>query len=104
MNEKINTGFLKFVIAKGRIYVYLAKEVYIRKDRGKNISKTEILYRFGEHNKALEMLYSWRDNYEFSFPKELIHKGYGWPDLNDWILSIETGYSKMGRKLSVFKR
>lgn len=51
-------GFLKFVKAKGRIYVYLAKEVYIRKEQGKNISKTETFYDLGESPKALELLYN----------------------------------------------
>ncbi len=33
---------------------------------------------------------------------ELKDKGYDWKDINDWILSIETGYSKHGNKLVIY--
>lgn len=52
--------------------------------------------------KALETMYGMRDNFENRFPPELKDKGYDWEDLNDWILSIETGYSKYGNKLVTF--
>ncbi|HDR3452374.1 TPA: hypothetical protein QCN67_005779, partial [Bacillus thuringiensis] len=43
-----------------------------------------------------------RDDFENRFPPDLKGKGYDWEDLNDWILSIETGYSKYGNKLVTF--
>ncbi|MDL2419351.1 hypothetical protein AVT_27640 (plasmid) [Bacillus tropicus] len=70
-------GFLKFVLAKERRYVYLT----VVEKKNKRV-KTHIVYRFG-------------------LP-ELKDKGYDWEDLNDWILSIETGYSKYGNKLVTF--
>ncbi|WP_406904141.1 hypothetical protein [Bacillus cereus] len=33
---------------------------------------------------------------------ELKDKGYDWKDINDWILSIETEYSKHGNKLVIY--
>ena len=47
-------------------------------------------------------MYGMRDDFEDCFPLELKDKGYDWEDLNDWILSIETGYSKYGNKLVTF--
>ncbi|HHT7061267.1 TPA: hypothetical protein ACTZ5S_003665 [Bacillus cereus] len=90
-------GFLKFVLAKERRYVYLA----VAEKKNKRV-KTHIVYRFGPLEKALETMYGMRDDFENCFPLELKDKGYDWEDLNDWILSIETGYSKYGNKLVTF--
>ncbi|EOO24971.1 hypothetical protein IIU_06544 [Bacillus cereus VD133] len=90
-------GFLKFVLAKERRYVYLA----VAEKKNKRV-KTHIIYRFGLLETALETMYGMRDDFENCFPPELKDKGYDWEDLNDWILSIETGYSKYGNKLVTF--
>jgi hypothetical protein len=90
-------GFLKFVLAKERRYVYLA----VAEKENKRV-KTHIVYRFGPLETALETMYGMRDDFENCFPPELKDKGYDWEDLNDWILSIETGYSKYGNKLVTF--
>ncbi|KAA2389950.1 hypothetical protein F2Y18_22965 [Bacillus cereus] len=90
-------GFLKFVLAKERRYVYLA----VAEKKNKRV-KTHIVYRFGPLVTALETMYGMRDDFENCFPPELKDKGYDWEDLNDWILSIETGYSKYGNKLVTF--
>ncbi|WP_336770944.1 hypothetical protein [Bacillus bombysepticus] len=90
-------GFLKFVLAKKRRYVYLV----VAEKKNKQV-KTHIIYRFGPLEKALETMYGMRDDFEDCFPLELKGKGYDWEDLNDWILSIETGYSKYGNKLVTF--
>ncbi|PEU15513.1 MULTISPECIES: hypothetical protein [unclassified Bacillus (in: firmicutes)] len=90
-------GFLKFVSAKGKRYVYLT----LAEKKNKKV-KTHIIYRFGYLDKALESMYEMRDEFEEKFPDELLEKGYDWHDLNDWILSIETGYSKYGKKLVLF--
>lgn len=90
-------GFLKFVLAKKRRYVYLV----VAEKKNKRV-KTHILYRFGPLEKALETMYGMRDDFEHRFPSDLKGKGYDWADLNDWILSIETGYSKYGNKLVTF--
>ena len=92
---KQKKGFLKFVRAKGNLYVYLAKGV---KENGKK--KTITIFGFGKMPLALEKLYSWRNEYEM-FPQELKDMGYDWNDIHDWVLSIETGDSKMGRKLMI---
>ncbi|NRD81065.1 hypothetical protein HPT25_27620 [Bacillus sp. BRMEA1] len=91
-----NKGFLKFVHSKGHLYVYLAKGI---KENGKK--KTITTFGFGKMPLALEKLYSWRNEYETKFPQQLMDMGYNWNDLHDWILSIETGYSKTGRKLKI---
>ena len=90
-------GFLKFVLAKERRYVYLA----VAEKKNKRV-KTHIVYRFGPLETALETMYGMRDDFENCFPPELKDKGYDLEDLNDWILSIETGYSKYGNKLVTF--
>jgi hypothetical protein len=90
-------GFLKFVLAKERRYVYLA----VAEKKNKRV-KTHIVYRFGPLETALETMYGMRDDFENCFPPELKDKGYDGEDLNDWILSIETGYSKYGNKLVTF--
>ncbi|WOA60687.1 hypothetical protein [Bacillus mycoides] len=90
-------GFLKFVLAKERRYVYLA----VAKKKNKRVN-TNIVYRFGPLEKSLDSMYGMRDDFENCFPTELKEKGYDWEDLNDWILSIETGYSKYGNKLVTF--
>ncbi|MBH0347210.1 hypothetical protein [Bacillus pacificus] len=90
-------GFLKFVLAKERRYVYLA----VAEKKNKRV-KTNIVYRFAPLETALETMYGIRDDFEDCFPPELKNKGYDWENLNDWILSIETGYSKYGNKLVTF--
>ncbi|MFD3218825.1 hypothetical protein [Bacillus sp. BR_7a] len=91
------TGFLKFVLAKEKRYVYLA----VAEKKNKRVN-TNILYKFGRIEKALENMYEMRDDFEGRFPSELKEKGYDWEDINDWILSIETGYSKHGNKLVIY--
>ncbi|PFZ07186.1 hypothetical protein COL60_19405 [Bacillus pseudomycoides] len=93
---KGNIGFLTFNRSKGKIYVYLTKAL---RDNGKK--KNITLYKFGRLDNALERMYAWRDDFENKFPAELLNLGYDWNDLHDWILSLETGYSKKGRKLIV---
>lgn len=90
-------GFLKFVLAKGKRYVYLV----VAEKKNKRV-KTHVVYGFGQLEKALETMYGMRDDFENRFPPDLKDKGYDWEDLNDWILSIETGYSKYGNKLVTF--
>ncbi|PGC14688.1 hypothetical protein COM08_24665 [Bacillus wiedmannii] len=90
-------GFLKFVLTKERRYVYLA----VAKKKNKRVH-THIVYRFGPLEKALEVMYVMRDDFDNLFPLELKEKGYDWDDINDWILSIETGYSKYGNKLVIY--
>jgi hypothetical protein len=89
-------GFLKFVKSKGNLYVYLVKAF-----REKNKTKNVIIHGFGKMPQALENLYEWRDEFEGLFPKKLIDAGYDWHDLQEWVLSLETGYSKSGRKLMI---
>ncbi|PFN63924.1 hypothetical protein [Bacillus thuringiensis] len=90
-------GFLKFVLAKERRYVYLA----VAEKKNKRVH-THIVYGFGPLEKALETMYEMRDDFGNFFPLELKERGYDWEDINDWILSIETGYSKNGNKLVIY--
>ncbi|MDA2111807.1 hypothetical protein P4388_10830 [Bacillus thuringiensis] len=90
-------GFLKFVLAKERRYVYLV----VAEKKNKKVH-THIVYGFGPLEKALETMYEMRDDFEKLFPLELKERGYDWEDINEWILSIETGYSKYGNKLVIY--
>ncbi|QGV10696.1 hypothetical protein GNE09_29735 (plasmid) [Bacillus cereus] len=90
-------GFLKFVLAKERRYVYLV----VGEKKNKKVH-THMVYGFGPLEKALETMYEMRDDFENLFPLELKERGYDWEDINDWILSIETGYSKHGNKLVIY--
>ncbi|KXY57762.1 hypothetical protein AT278_29910 [Bacillus cereus] len=90
-------GFLKFVLAKERRYVYLV----VAEKKNKKVH-THMVYRFGPLEKALETMYEMRDDFEKLFPLELKERGYDREDINDWILSIETGYSKHGNKLVIY--
>lgn len=90
-------GFLKFVLAKERRYVYLV----VAEKKNKKVH-THMVYGFGPLEKALETMYEMRDDLENLFPLELKERGYDWEDINDWILSIETGYSKHGNKLVIY--
>ncbi|SEG53337.1 hypothetical protein SAMN04487919_11226 [Bacillus sp. ok061] len=90
-------GFLKFVLAKERRYVYLV----VAEKKNKKVH-THMVYRFGPLEKALETMYEMCGDFENLFPLELKERGYDWEDINDWILSIETGYSKHGNKLVIY--
>ncbi|KXY45501.1 hypothetical protein NST86_29235 [Bacillus sp. FSL L8-0199] len=90
-------GFLKFVLAKERRYVYLV----VAEKKNKKVH-THMVYRFGLLEKALETMYEMRGDFENLFPLELNERGYDWEDINDWILSIKTGYSKHGNKLVIY--
>ena len=90
-------GFLKFVLAKERRYVYLV----VGEKKNKKVH-THMVYRFGSLEKALETMYEMRGDFENLFPLELKERGYDSEDINDWILSIETGYSKQGNKLVIY--
>ncbi len=90
-------GFLKFVLAKERRYVYLV----VAEKKNKKVH-THMVYRFGPLEKALETMYEMRGDFEKLFPLELKERGYDWEDINDWILSIEIGYSKHGNKLVIY--
>ncbi|TCJ79215.1 UNVERIFIED_ORG: hypothetical protein EDC93_108174 [Bacillus cereus] len=90
-------GFLKFVLAKERRYVYLV----VAEKKNKKVH-THMVYRFGPLEKALETMYEMRGDFENLFTLELKERGYDWEDINDWILSIETGYSKHGNKLVIY--
>ncbi|PEK65938.1 hypothetical protein [Bacillus pseudomycoides] len=94
---KGNIGFLTFNRSKGKLYVYLTK-AFRENGKKKNIT----LYKFGRLDIALENMYVWRDDFETKFPKELLNMEYDWNDLHEWILSLETGYSKTGRKLTLY--
>ncbi|WP_242309385.1 hypothetical protein [Bacillus cereus group sp. BfR-BA-01524] len=90
-------GFLKFVLAKERRYVYLV----VAEKKNKKVH-THMVYRFDPLEKSLETMYEMLGDFENLFPLELKERGYDWEDINDWILSIETGYSKQGNKLVIY--
>ncbi|MED1904010.1 hypothetical protein P4V05_28365 [Bacillus thuringiensis] len=71
-------GFLKFVLAKERRYVYLV----VAEKKNKKVH-THMVYRFGLLEKALETMYEMRGDFENLFPLELKEKGYDWEDIKD---------------------
>ncbi|MBU8905568.1 hypothetical protein [Desertibacillus haloalkaliphilus] len=86
-------GYLSQVKVKGRRYIYLTE--YIGMSRF--TTKTEInVFSFGNREKALEKMTWWRKYFQ-EFPQELIDRGYGKKDLDEWIRTLETGKSKTGR-------
>jgi hypothetical protein len=88
-------GFFVFSKKHGRTYVYLVRATYKNKTK-KNIP----LFSFGRLEDALNNMYDWRNNFDI-FPVLLSELGYSWEDLHEWILTLETGYSKYGRKLCI---
>ncbi|HEK9103649.1 TPA: hypothetical protein SUB30_005142 [Bacillus pseudomycoides] len=58
------------------------------------------LYSFGHIENALNNMFDWRDDFDL-FPDLLSELGFTWEDLREWILTLETGYSKYGRKLCI---
>ncbi|EOP32812.1 MULTISPECIES: hypothetical protein [Bacillus] len=88
-------GFFVFSKKHGRTYVYLVRATY-KNQKKKNIP----LFSFGRLEDALNNMYDWRDNFDL-FPVLLSELGYSWEDLHEWILTLETGYSKYGRKLCI---
>ncbi|MBE5091030.1 hypothetical protein IGI03_23780 [Bacillus thuringiensis] len=64
-------GFLKFVLAKERWYVYLV----VAEKKNKKVH-THMVYRFGSLEKALETMYEMRGDFENLFPLELKERGY----------------------------
>ncbi|MDY7965284.1 hypothetical protein [Bacillus thuringiensis] len=90
-------GFFVFSKKHGRTYVYLVRAIY-KNQKKKNIP----LFSFGRLEDALNNLYDWREDFE-QFPPILTDLGFTWEDLHDWILTLETGYSKYGRKLCIAK-
>ncbi|EJQ15606.1 hypothetical protein IE5_05534 [Bacillus cereus BAG3X2-2] len=64
-------GFLKFVLAKERRYVYLV----VAEKKNKKVH-THMVYRFGSLEKALETMYEMRGDFENLFLLELKERGY----------------------------
>lgn len=81
--------------ANGYIYIYL-RQSYREKRENKSISKYRNLFSFGEAKKALETMYSWRDQPE-TFPEELKAMGMDLEDLEEWILTLQTQVTKTGK-------
>ncbi|MHB0803030.1 hypothetical protein PVK73_26805 [Bacillus thuringiensis] len=50
----------------------------------------------------MDKMFRWRENPEKEFPEEILKLGYNLDDLDDWIMTLETGYSKTGRKLTLY--
>ncbi len=63
-------GFLKFVLAKERRYVYLV----VAEKKNKKIH-THMVYRFGPLEKALETMYEMRGDFENLFPSRIKREG-----------------------------
>lgn len=94
-------GYLSVVRSGNYKYIQLRQSVSKKNEvRGSRTINKIIVYSFGNVKKAIEKLYDWRDNPK-NFPQELKKRGYDLYDLDDWILTIETGISKTGRKIKI---
>lgn len=85
------SGHLTRKKARGEIYIYLRESFR----KGKKVTNKNI-YGFGKMPNALELLYSFREDYDL-YPKELLEKGYNLDDLDEWILTLETQVTGTGR-------
>ncbi len=63
-------GFLKFVLAKERRYVYLV----VAEKKNKKVH-THMVYGFGPLEKALETMYEMRDDFENLFSSRIKREG-----------------------------
>lgn len=88
MKKFRNTAYLKRVESRGLIYLYLAVS---------SGGKKKILFSFGRLEKSLDLMCSFRE--ENKFPSELKSLGYGLDDLDQWIMTLQTGYSSRGKKI-----
>lgn len=88
MHVIIGKGYLKFVKAKGKIYVYLF-------GRLENETQKSTLFKFGEINMARELMYQMRD--DTKLPQCLQALGLDYDDLDEWILTLETRLTRTGK-------
>lgn len=94
-------GYLSVVRSGKYKYLQLRQSV-AKKDEldGSRTINKKVVYSFGNTDRAIDKLYNWRDNPD-KFPSELKNMGYDLYDLDDWILTIETGISKTGKKIKI---
>ncbi|MEE6209008.1 hypothetical protein U3A55_02400 [Salarchaeum sp. III] len=100
MDEKKGVGHLSINSSNGYKYICLRRSRHLRYENGKKKNANEHLYSFGRHDKALERMYSWRDNPD-TFPEKLSDLGFGLPDLHEWILTMETKVKSNGKPFAV---
>lgn len=90
-------GYLSQIRSGGKQYIYLTEYIGIQPFS----TKTEKhIYSFGSSQIALAKMKSWFRNFENKFPEELKNKGYTFDDLKSWIITLETGVTKKGRKFT----
>lgn len=88
-------GYLTKKKSNGAFYIYLRRSY-----RKQNKVNHEYIFSFGKMPNALEHMYWIRDNPE-KFPTELIERHFNLDDLQEWILTIETGVTSTGRNFGV---
>ena len=86
----VGKGYLKFVKSKGHVYVYLH-------GRLEGDASKKHLYAFGSTDVALEKMYTMRNE----FLKELSELGFGYDDLEEWILTLETRSTRRGKLIKI---
>lgn len=83
-----NVAYLKRVNAKGIDYLYLVRR------KGK---RKQYLFSLGHLNQSLPLLYSWREGEEL--PGVIKKFGFDYQDIQEWILTLETGYTKSAKRV-----
>lgn len=100
--KKEKAGYLS-VVKVGKNYKYLQLRRSVARKNGNNGTrqiKKQVIYNFGNIEKAIDKFYYWRNKPE-AFPYKLIELGYNLNDLDDWIMTIETGITKTGKTLKL---
>lgn len=88
-------GYLSQVKSNGRQYIYLTQ--YCVKDAFSTKNERHV-FSFGNSNIALLKMKSWLGRFDKDFPEQLKNLGYTRRDLEYWIKTLETGFTKNGRK------
>lgn len=88
---------LKCKRAKGNKYIYLYS--YDGYERERKSPKSISVCSFGRNDKALKKLKEWKDDFN-SFPRPLRELGCTKGDLLEWIITVETGVTKTGKRFN----
>lgn len=89
----IGKGYLKFVKSRNKTYVYLHGRI-----KGDKCKKH--LFAFGQIDDALENMYSMRGH----LSEELFSLGFGYDDLEEWILTLETRSTRTGKPIQILAK
>lgn len=85
----VNKPYLKRVKSRNKDYLYVVVNNHYRK---------QILYSFGRLEDSLRKMYGFVE--DGKLPKSLVDLGFTLDDLDEWILTLQTGFNASGKKLN----